>query len=190
MKDSRQCLPLPSLRAPYRGRGYSLYDTLVTLTVVSVVATIGVPAFKQIISAQRMNTAVNTMVTALHLTRSEAIRRGERAVLCPSSDGLSCQGNGATTGWHHGFLLYIDENANRERDAGEYVIRTFSTAPGIRIQSSRGRTPVTYQANGLASGTNATFSFCPDNPGTPARTVVLANSGRPRVTRVSTATAC
>lgn len=170
--------------------GFSLHDTLVALAVASVVTTIGIPAYGQVVSAQRMSSAVNDLVTALHLARSEAIRRGARAVLCPSSDGVNCLVADAPTDWHVGYLIYIDENANRKRDDDEQVVRIISATTGIRIQSSRYRNQVTYLPNGLAYGTNTTFSFCDDSKNTPARAVILSNSGRPRVARASSSASC
>lgn len=173
-----------------RGCGFSLHDTLVALAVASIVATFGIPAFSQLVSSQRMSTAVNDLVTALHLARSEAIRRGERAVLCPSSDTLNCLVTDAPTDWHFGYLIYIDANANNMRDDNEPVVRNFSATAGIRIQSSRHRDHVAYLPNGLAYGTNATFSFCADNKNTPSRAVILSNGGRPRVVQATATASC
>src|SRR3989337_1260639 len=82
-------------RNPKFQRAFSLYDALVALTVVSTVATVAVPSFQQLTSSQRMTGAVNSLVTALHLARSEAIKRRTRAVLCPSVDGRACQNGGS-----------------------------------------------------------------------------------------------
>src|SRR4030065_164413 len=94
-------------RSPRFQRAFSLYDALVALTVVSTLATVAVPSFQQLTSSQRMTGAVNSLVTALHLARSEAIKRRERAVLCPSVDGRTCNDNSAdATAWEEGYLLY------------------------------------------------------------------------------------
>src|SRR4030065_889338 len=101
-------------RNPRFQRAFSLYDALVALTVVSTVATIAVPSFQQLTSSQRMTSAVNSMVTALHLARSEAIKRRARAILCPSEDGRACHhGGSGNTVWAEGYLLYIDHNGNQ-----------------------------------------------------------------------------
>jgi len=177
VKDSRQqsVFRIKS-RLPRHERAFSLYDALVTLTVVSTVTTIAVPSFQQFISSQRMSGAVNSLVTALSLTRSEAIKRGERSVLCPSSDGRTCRNN---TVWEEGYLLYLDRNGNHEFDADEMAARTFGATEGLHIRSAH-RDHVTYQPNGMASGSTITITFCDKHGRGSPRAVIVSNSGRPR----------
>jgi len=182
MKDScQQSLFRIKSRPPRHERAFSLYEALVTLAVVSTVSTIAVPSFQQLTSSQRMTTAVNSMVTALNLARSEAIKRGERATLCPSADGHACHSGGAdSTAWEGGYLLYIDHNGNHEFDAGETVVWRFGATEGLNIRSSAHRDHVTYQPNGTASGTNLTFSLCAKHGRGMPRAVIVSNTGRAR----------
>jgi type IV fimbrial biogenesis protein FimT len=187
MKDSHRltlCLTtktIPAAPTCHRIHAFSLYDTLVTLVVVSIVAMIAISSFRYLIASQRMITAMNMMIAALHTARSEAIKRGEHAVLCPSKDGRRCgAANGNLTFWHHGYLLYIDKNANHQQDENEAAVRVFDPAPGLRILSTRSSDSVAYKPNGLAPGSNMTFTFCAEQPQYPARTVIVSNSGRPR----------
>lgn len=162
-------------------RAFSLHEALVTLAVISTVTTIAVPSFQQIVSSQRMTGAVNTLVTALNLARSEAIKRNENVTLCPSVDGRNCQNMGASeTVWENGYLLYLDRNENDSPDADETVVRIFGSSKDLRIRSTSGRNHVTYRSNGLASGSNLSFTFCATNNASPPRTVIVANSGRVR----------
>lgn len=166
-----------------RQHGYSLHDLLVTLVVAGTVAAFGLPSLKQLVARQRLTTTTNLLVTALHLARSEAITRGQRATLCPSRDARTCSGTGSgATEWQHGYFLYIDLNADRRRDGDEPVVRVFSANDRLRISTSAHRDHVTYQPSGLASGTNVTFRICDPAGGNPARIVIVSNSGRPRVT--------
>lgn len=161
-----------------RSNGFSLYDMLTTLVVVSTIAAVAVPSFQQLLYRQRITAAINTLISALYLARSEAIKRSETAVLCPSPDGHSCVQRGNI--WEQGYLLYIDSNDNARVDAEEIVVRYFETTIGLRVQTSADRDDIRYLPNGLASGTNATFKFCDaHNRGAP-RTVIVSNSGRAR----------
>jgi len=153
----------------------------VALTVVSTVATVAVPSFQQLISSQRMSGAVNSLVTMLHLARSEAIKRRERAVLCPSADGRTCGDNiSDETAWEDGYLLYIDRNANKKFDVDETTVWVAGTSEGLHIRSTTGRDHVAYQPNGMASGSNLSFTFCDKHGRGAPRAVIVSNSGRPR----------
>lgn len=167
-----------------REHAFTLYDTIVTLAVVGTIASVAVPSFQQLVSSQRMTGAINTLVSALYLSRSEAIKRGENAVLCPSREGRSCIQGGNI--WEEGYLLYIDSNGNAQVDTEEIVVRYFETTTGLRVRTSSNRDDIRYLPNGLASGTNATFTFCDTRGrGTP-RAVIISNSGRARTsTRMS-----
>jgi len=159
--------------------GFSLHQALVSLAIASVLGVLTIPNVKPALANQRMATSVNTLVTALQLTRSEAIHHGERAVLCPTLDNIECIDSHSD--WHQGFMVYIDQNANRQRDDDEPVVRTFQVSRNIELRSSRGRDHITYQASGLAYGSNATFTFCDASKYAKARAVIVSNSGRPRV---------
>lgn len=182
MKDSRQQPAFRPLSRPARhARAFSLYDALVALAVVSTVSTVAVPSYQQLITSQRMSTGVNTLVTALHMTRSEAIKQKEQAVLCPSPDGHACQNSGTgDTVWEEGYLLFIDRDGDHEFDVGEMAVRVFGATEGLYIRSSAHRDHVTYQPDSRASGSNLSFTFCDRRGRGSPRTVIVSNSGRPR----------
>lgn len=159
-------------------RAFSLHEALVTLAVVSTLTTIAVPSFQQIISKQRMTGAINSLITALHLARSEAIKRRDDAVLCPSIDGRACINGGSD--WHDGYMLYIDHNNNRDIDGAEPVIQIFGTTHGLRLINTSNRDHVRYKSNGMASFTNTTFIVCDIHGRSVPKAVVIANSGRVR----------
>lgn len=171
-----------SSHLPRYMRAFSLHDVLVTMTIVSTATIVAVPSFQKFMSSQRMSGAANSLVTAIHLTRSVAIFRGERAVLCPSADGLACSDNGiGDTVWENGYLLFIDRDGNHDFNADDMVVQTFNHTTGLSIRSSAYRDHVTYRPNGLASGSNLTFTICDKHGrGTP-RAVIVSSSGRPRV---------
>lgn len=157
--------------------GVTLYETLVALAVIATVALIGIPALQSVLASTRLVTATNTLVTALYVTRSEAIKRGRRVVLCPSRDQRSCTRAGD---WHVGYVLFVDDNGNRRLDGGEALLQVFDAPTGVTVRSSAGRLQVTYLPNGLASGSNLSFAVCARGAGA-GRAVVVSNTGRARV---------
>ncbi len=149
------------------------------MTIAGIFATIAIPSLQSILANARLTTATNTLLAALATTRSEAIKRGQRVVLCPSSDYQSCTD---ASDWHIGYVLYVDHNDNGSLGPGEPVLRVFEELPGVTMRSSIGRDHVTYQPSGLASGTNLSFAICARGA-TAGRAVVVSNTGRARVAR-------
>ncbi len=74
--------------------GLTLVELLVLVVVLAVLATSVAPSFGRLVAAQRAITETNSLLTAIHLARSEAIRRGQRVTLCPARVGTThCTGD-------------------------------------------------------------------------------------------------
>jgi len=168
----------------YKGHcqsGFSLVELVTTLAVSSILITVGIPSMQQLMASQRMTASVNTVVSHLHLARSEAIKYGFHAVLCPSPDGDACI---KSMQWQQGFILFVDENVNRKRDPGEKLLRWFqpgSRGQQIRISTTTGRRWIRYQSTGLALGSNVTITFCDSGGFVAPKAVIISNTGRPRI---------
>ncbi len=170
--------PLPST---YCQSGFTLVELITTLTVMVALLATGVPAMQKFSASQKMMVAVNTMASHLHLARSEAIKRGLRAVLCPSLDGESCS---ESMQWQQGFILFADENANKKRDTGEELLRQFKSnnkKPQIRVTTTDGRRRIGYQATGEAPGSNLTMTFCDTSDFVDPKAIIISSTGRPRI---------
>jgi len=170
--------------APVRQHGWTVPELVMAMAVVAIIGTAGIPHLQRFIASERQHAALNLMVTALHLARTEAILRRIRTVLCPSSDGKSCLPAGRSDArWEKGYIVFIDINANHLREPEERVVHVFDPNDALWISSAHGRDHVTYQASGMASGTNLSIHFCHRQQMVPGRTLVVSNSGRVRVVR-------
>lgn len=170
--------------------GLTLLELVVTLAVLAIMLTIAIPGFTAIIHASRLSTATNDMVAALHLARSEAIKRNSRAVLCKSADGLACSASG---GWDQGWVAFHDANNNAVLDADETPIRVQAALPnGLRLS---GNSPVSryisYAPTGsakLLSGAfqAGTLTLCRESASSvEGRQIIISSTGRPRTKKVS-----
>ena len=101
-------------------RGLTLVESLATLTLGSLVLATGIPALSELMASNSIRSEVNSLVAHLQLTRSEAIKTGHRTVLCPSADGAHCLGS---SDWGNGYMVFVDEDADRTRDLSERVVR-------------------------------------------------------------------
>ncbi|MBI3774643.1 MAG: GspH/FimT family pseudopilin, partial [Gammaproteobacteria bacterium] len=70
--------------------GLTLIEIMVTLAVVAVTLSIGVPSFQGMASSNRMSSAANNLIGALNVARSEAIKRGARVkVIVTTASGIT-----------------------------------------------------------------------------------------------------
>lgn len=61
---------------PPSQRGFTLIELMVTVTVLGVLLSLGVPSFARLIASNRITTQTNEFIGGLNLARSEAVRRG------------------------------------------------------------------------------------------------------------------
>ncbi len=94
-------------------RGFTLIELVFTLVVAGILIMLAVPQFKEALSNNNRNSKVNTLISALNLTRSEAVSRGMDVIMCRSSDSASCNTAVSSEGvWENGWIIYADLNGN------------------------------------------------------------------------------
>jgi type IV fimbrial biogenesis protein FimT len=159
--------------------GFTLIETIITLSIACILLAIGVPSFKTVIQNNRMSAARNSITTQLNLARSEAVKRNTRVVLCPTTDGLDCKN---TMVWNEGIIMFTDNNKSGHLEPGEELLRYINISSGsIRISTTTKRRKAAYDANGFSKGKNVTFTFCDTNNQINPKAVIVSNSGRARL---------
>jgi type IV fimbrial biogenesis protein FimT len=172
-----------------RRHGFTLLELLASLAIGATLVVLAAPSYRAWIAEMELRDRVEALVEAMSFARAEAIKRGVRVNLCPTSGGDHCAGGGR---WEGGWILFADENHDGDRDDDEPIIRYQSAAhAGITV---RGNRPVAdyvsytgYGQTRMANGAlqMGTFTVC--RAGANAVDVVLANGGRVRVDRTRTA---
>ena len=168
-----------------RRSGYSLVELAVVVAIVGIVSAIAAPSFARLLVETRVNDASSDLFSAVIQTRSEALKRRHRVILCPSSDGLDCA---ATVEWNGGWIMFEDGNDDGRRGADEPLMRigeAHHAQTRIWGDASVGRY-VSYVATGrtqqIATGAwqAGTLTVCSEGI---ARKIIINNVGRPRLTR-------
>ncbi|MCK8517112.1 GspH/FimT family pseudopilin [Methylonatrum kenyense] len=164
-----------------RGSGLSLIELVVALAVLGILASMAVPRMTQFVDRQRMIGATNSLLNSMHYARSEALKRGHRVTVCPSSDGLSCRDDGD---WSAGWLLFADPTAVGEpSDEDALIAFQDMDVRGITITANTPvRRYVSYVERGTTQRLNGALQMgsiqvCASAEG---RRVIVSAVGRPR----------
>lgn len=160
-------------------RAYSLYELLLTLTIVAVIVGLGLPSFSGITARNRLHVEINALFHAIHVARKESIMRRRVVSLCPSLDGITCEpGRDWSTGW----LMFenADKDAPPRRDPGEPLLQAHVVGENVQIMANR--RGFTLRAT-QKRATNGTFVVCDQAGRVVPVALVVSYTGRPRVTQ-------
>jgi type IV fimbrial biogenesis protein FimT len=164
---------------PIAAKGYSLYELLITVTLVSLVLTLGLPSFGKISAGQRLRTETDRLFHAIHLARKSSVARRRPITLCPSIDGASCS---SAYDWSSGWIMFVNTDGDSpvRRDEGEPILKAHSVDPQVRITANR--QGFTLRSTELRA-TNGTLVVCDRGGRAQNRALVVSYTGRPRVSR-------
>lgn len=167
-------------------RGFTLVEVLIAVVVMVVLGAIAIPAYSMMLVSQRLSSHSNGFLSALHLARTEAIKRNHRVVVCKSASGADCEADGS---WDAGWLVFADTNNNASVEDGEVILRRGDALGEGFVMA--GNAPVaeyvSYTPLGLTKKTSGAFqagtiTLCHEaSRDGEARQVVVSISGRPRV---------
>jgi len=162
---------------PRRICGYTLYELLMTTTLIALLLALGIPSFSSMTARQQQRVEIDALFHAVHLARKESIMRRKVVSICPSHDGMSCAPG---TDWSSGWLMF--ENSDRDLpprvDAGEPILQRHKVSDDMIIQANR--RGFTLRATFLRA-TNGTLVVCDSQDRIPAKGLVISYTGRPRV---------
>jgi type IV fimbrial biogenesis protein FimT len=143
--------PRPGFRA---SSGFTLLELLITLSIAAVLLAAAAPSFTNMVAKQNVDSTSDTLMRALYLARTESIKRGSRVVTCLSDSVANCTPTNPES-----VLIFSDSDKTGSPTDASDLIKT--------IQLDTASTKVTYNrpflaynAMGLASGTNGTFTVC------------------------------
>jgi type IV fimbrial biogenesis protein FimT len=113
-------VPMNGMTSTNRNTGFTLFELVVVIAIVGILAAIGTPTFKYITASNRIAAEVNGLLGDMQYARSLAIKEGQSVTVCASTDQLSCSGANA---WASGWIVFMDPNINQTVDAGETIMR-------------------------------------------------------------------
>jgi type IV fimbrial biogenesis protein FimT len=136
--------------------GFPLYELLVTMLIVGIVMTLGIPNLTAFTQNSRMTSAANDLHATFQLARSEAARSKTNITICASADPMAANADCDGT-WDQGFIVFVDANdplsVTRDSDGTEPVLRAHGPAANdVIIHVANNATFFSFASTGLGRG--------------------------------------
>jgi len=162
-----------------RPAGYSLYELVMTLGLLSIVLGLGLPSLSALVADNALRAETDALFHAMHLARQESIVRRRVVTLCASVDGEYCD---ADNRWSDGWILFVNDRrlGSDQRSDGEPLLRQHTIGEAAVIMSNR--KAFSFRSTELRA-TNGTLVVCDGANRIAPRAVVVSYTGRPRVAR-------
>jgi type IV fimbrial biogenesis protein FimT len=164
-------------------RGFTLVELLIVIAISVILYSVALPSFHDITLSSKLTSATNDLIGDMRVARSEAIKRNNTLVLCPSANSTSCS---TATDLRDGWIIYADSNANSTLDTGDTLIRAHgATANGLSVTSSASF-PLLFRPSGVGA-TATTIKVCRTlPPGGQERIISVTATGKPSVSTTNT----
>jgi type IV fimbrial biogenesis protein FimT len=85
-------------------RGVTLFELIVVMGIVAILAAIAVPSYQYMTNSNRITAEINGLLGDLQFARSEAIKEGVSVQVCVSTDGATCA-TGGNNNWQDGWIV-------------------------------------------------------------------------------------
>lgn len=133
--------------------GFTLYELMVTLLIVGVVLSFGIPNMSAYTKNSRMTSTANDLHASFQLARSEASRAKTNITICPSANSMAADANCGGT-WDQGYIVFIDDDGNLLRaGATETILRAHpAIATGVTLAIANDATYFSFASTGLGRG--------------------------------------
>ncbi|WP_229448220.1 GspH/FimT family pseudopilin [Massilia sp. CF038] len=134
-------------------RGFSLLELLIALAIGAVLIALALPAIRDLLLRYQLKAAVGDLVSAIDLTRSQAIARADRVLMVPL--------DAAGKNWGGGWVVFVDADGDRRPGPDEEVIAAHAPLADSLLFSTNftsNKAPYYIAFNSAGRGCSATSS--------------------------------
>lgn len=182
------------IRVRSQGRGFTLIELMVTLVIAAVLSLVVAPGLTAYKRNAELTSTINTLLSAINAARSEAMKRGMKAMVLPADRRQ----------WRSGWIIFVDKDGDQTYSEADDItiltqgpLESYFSLSGTG--SASGSTPyILYDGSGYSRLKNGGFSALTlslrrnDLSGSSlyeqTRRVVIAKTGRARACKPASAT--
>lgn len=149
-------------------KGFTLVELMITVAMMSIMLTVGLPSFQSIIVSSRLTSSTNAMVSALQLARFEALKQHKTVTIKKKE-----------ANWQGGWDVFVDANENGNMDDKEKLV-SYDKINSTVLVTGNGTTYDNYVSYDASGRINAIGNFLFKSQ-SECRKIIIAATGRIRI---------
>jgi len=133
--------------------GFTLYELLITIVIIGIVLTFGIPNFGVFTQNSRITSTANDLHSSFYLGRSEAARSKSNITICASANSMDAAAACGGT-FDGGWIIFVDLDGDIQRaGVNENVLRRHPAIDdAIDISTNAGANYFSFAPTGLGRG--------------------------------------
>ncbi len=134
-------------------QGFTIYELLITLLMIGIILSIGVPNMSGFMQNSRITGTANDLHASFQLARSEAARSKSNITICASANSMDAAAACGGT-FNDGWIIFVDLNGDLARGgAEENVLRAHPAIPdNLNIATNDDADYFGFAPSGLGRG--------------------------------------
>jgi type IV fimbrial biogenesis protein FimT len=139
---------------PTSQKGFSIYELMITLLIVGVLLTVGLPNLSDFTRNSRISSTANDLHSSFLLARSEAARAKSNVTICSSANSTAANANCDGGSFDAGWIIFVDLDGDINRNpANEPILRSHPAVDdAIDITTNAGAAYFSFAPTGLGRG--------------------------------------
>ena len=123
--------------------GFTLVELLITITIATILMSIGIPSYKYVTTSNRVSGEINALLADMQFARYEAVKEGLTTQICPTAaGGTTCT---ATATWSGGWIVLSGAGLVLRR---QLPFSSFSSSD--TLTNNAGTAPISFNREGYA----------------------------------------
>ncbi|MGH8639559.1 MAG: GspH/FimT family pseudopilin, partial [Burkholderiales bacterium] len=127
-------------------RGFTLIELMITLAILAIVITVGVPSLSDFVASQRVRTTASDIIADMAFARAEAIKESRIAIMAPIN----------AANWKDGWRICVDLDGGGDCDVPGEVRKTATPVSGRTKVCATPNAPIVFRPDGRVSNPNTT----------------------------------